>query len=420
MNAAADHLVLLVGDNPLPLALAVVAFQDLSLVSLIHTDETNRVALRLQAWIERSRGLSARRYQLEQPASPSEAYRVCLRAIREAPGSCGSLQSLCMDYTGGTKVMAAQARRAALRAEAEGLARQVTFSYLDFDAAEWVLDREPLTGGWEEPQERRLRASFCLTLDDIVAVHGRQITQRHSRPVLPESASTLARTLTDEQGYTRWQQWKSVHLQRLLGLPVDVLGDQRLELPAGHPLGKSMARELGLGSLEGLPLFHVARCAGLTPVEFCNWLNGQWLESYVFRVVLELAADLRITDSCCNLSSVPDVAGGDVSDKFEVDVAGVVGGSRLVVLSCTTDSSKKKAKHKLFELSNRTRQLGGARSAFGLVSCCPDGRLLDELRGLAEQRSGSVFDVRHPDFEGQLRAWLSDIAHVRRLRTDGC
>jgi hypothetical protein len=291
----------------------------------------------------------------------------------------------------------------------------VVFSYLDYDATEWVVDHESPTGLWEAPRVNGLPSSFHLSLNDIVTIHGRKIIRLRRRPVLPESASALARALVTEQSHRRWRDWKAKWLRPLLEesdlrLPEERLGAHTLKLPAHLPLADSLARELKAGSVEGLPLGRVAGLCNLGPLDFCRWLDGGWLESYVFNLLSALAPNLSITDCCLNLSSVPDGTGGEVGDAFEVDVAGVVGGFRLVVLSCTTDRSKGMAKQKLLELSSRARQLGGGRAAFGLVSSCPDGRLLTELRGLAEQRSCSVFNVCSPTFEAELQQWLSGVA----------
>jgi hypothetical protein len=122
--------------------------------------------------------------------------------------------------------------------------------------------------------------------------------------------------------------------------------------------------------------------ADWTSARYAAWdkfLTGLWLERWTASLI----------ESCAG-PSVPVAVGVKckrklpVATEFEIDIA-LMRGPRLYVVSCTTDSTKKLCKSKLFEVAMRARQMGGdlARSA---VVCLLDGgddksSYIDQLRG---------------------------------------
>jgi hypothetical protein len=104
---------------------------------------------------------------------------------------------------------------------------------------------------------------------------------------------------------------------------------------------------------------------------------------------------------------------------MEIDIV-VIRGYRSYFISCTTDTTKKLCKSKLFEIAVRSRQLGGDLARACLV-CLADDRTISALRadvddvwgasnttrvfGLSDVRAWSDCDGTQPN-RHSLQAWL--------------
>jgi hypothetical protein len=354
-----DHLLLLVGTNPLPnLVAARLLLKEKGTLYLIHSQDTALVAQRLYEFLTPD-------YTVKLPPAVKEAEAVHVERriaeqVRALQGSVG------LHYTGGTKVMAVHAYRAVERA-LERAASPPVFSYLDAGSFELRIDPE-----WHEKVLLAVRPK----LNDLVRLHACRLQsglpKRQDAIVWPRTAAALAQAAPNG-GLQAWRAWGDDELRLKAHAGKDWKSNSQLsdivltlpDDPALAPAMESLKAELGLpsGGRE-LPLdpdqldwpFRKRQSYYL-----CRWLDGEWLEQYVLAQIAAIADACQVHDSGMSLKTDRDASAFD----FEFDVA-AMRGYQFFGISCTTDENF--AKLKLFEAFIRARHLGGDEARIGLIS----------------------------------------------------
>lgn len=202
-TAKTDHLLLLVGGNPLPNAIAAkLLVVPRGTITLIHSrgaTGTADVAQRLRSWLD-GQGvtchLKLKEVEESNPISIMQGVRACLEATKA--------QRVGLNYTGGTKAMSVHAYRTVEQWAKE---RNVTpvFSYLDARTLEMVFD--PIGIGSSE-QRIYIGLAVKMELTDLLRLH--RWTPKHQptrMALLPRTAHTLASALATDDGFKHWQQW---------------------------------------------------------------------------------------------------------------------------------------------------------------------------------------------------------------------
>lgn len=163
-----DHLLLLVGSNPLPNAVAAcMLLAPGGTAHLLHSPASAGVANKLCEWFEEDkRGIIARKVETPvDEADPASVAAVTAAWVADYKdkGRIG------LHYTGGTKVMAVHASRALKDASAKG--KQPVCSYLDPSALAVYIDADdPMSGARDTCIP--VGQDICLTVDDVLRLHG--------------------------------------------------------------------------------------------------------------------------------------------------------------------------------------------------------------------------------------------------------
>jgi hypothetical protein len=339
MNRTPSKVALLVGSNPLPNYLAVTVLEPTEVV-LLYSPETREPCDHLRD------AFTAKAIRVSE---------VCIddatdaRKVRDA---CASLQVDHLHYSGGTKPMAAHARKTCQLGEAQA-------SYLD--------ERKGLLR-FDDGYDVALAArDLGLTLDLVLALHGCERTGATSTveggPTESDVASMGGQVLNEP-----------ALAQRLFdGFRPD--GKRRSLTQAKGASWKPADHGITL-TVANVPDSDWPRARYEAWDEF---LTGGWLEHWT-------ASRIR---SCLEASTPPVEIGvhcerkKPVATEFEIDVA-LIRGHRLYVVSCTTHVRKALCKSKLFEVAMRARQMGGdlARSALVCLLDGSDGKgsYVDQLR----------------------------------------
>ncbi len=386
-----EHLILLVGGNPLPNAVAgkllVASGGTITLVHSkdtvhskdpVHSKGTFEVARRLEEWLKAQQVAGAVRLIGVSESSPT-----CIVQRVQERLSAVNARSVGLNYTGGTKVMSVHAYRAieqwAREQRNKGKSIKTVFSYLDARTLQLIFD--PTSADSSEQREYVGRA-LELKLEDLLKLHGWTLQHVPTRKaLLSATARALAKACGNDAGFSDWNQWidnefspKCRSSDKKDWKSPKELQNVRLELPKSNHLEEviqSLRSELGL-SKDSADFGLVHSCFNNKPQRFCEWLYGKWLEHYVLDVLNELAGSLCLHECAQNIV-LKEV-------RFEVDVI-AIRGYQLFVFSCSTDTQKGLLKLKLFEAYVRARQLGGDEARVALVCCnkYPD-RLEHEMR----------------------------------------
>ncbi|MFC1466957.1 MAG: Card1-like endonuclease domain-containing protein [Candidatus Brachytrichaceae bacterium NZ_4S206] len=396
-----DHLILLVGGNPLPnyVAARLLAKQR---ITLIHSQGTQAVAERLKAQVESvDPDCCVTLCEVDEARAPS-IYAGVRDALKGESGRVG------LHYTGGTKAMAVHAYHAVADWACEH-DKSFVASYLDARRQELVIDDQ------RDPVTRYIGDALQLTLQEMLDLHG--WSPKHeprTTPLLPETARAIARACAEDQHIHIYQRWKedilyacckkndSSEKWRSKGQLKQTL----LPWPAGGSLDavtQSLKRELDQDG-DHLDIGAAARRLDLSePEDFCKWLDGLWLEHYVLDELSRLSQPEAKPNPGQIFQGI-NVQTGQV--ELELDVATLVG-YQLFAFSCGTvvgKEAKSQLKLKLFEVLLRARQLGGDQARIALVS------LYDDPVGLQAEARQQI----DPENQAQIRVFghrhLTDLA----------
>lgn len=444
-NYQVDHLLLIVGRNPLPNAVAgqLLAKPD-GIITLLHSEGTSYVARKLREWFV-SRGWTEGQVRPCE-VSESDAGVIGRRLLTEGGqqnkgvlNDYPDAMSVGLHYTGGTKAMAVHAYRAVEQwAKSTSNSKGIVpgFSYLDARTLSLIFDPEDLSSGRKchpEPVGLAVR----MTLDNLFELHGwESYTERFEPLMLPMAQRLLTLNQNNSPDIPAWTTWKNSALrkfkaernnesredkERRLGkIVVNKPEDISLQ-----PLWEELCAQLGMGatttSFRTSDAATIAECAS---GQFCNWLDGGWLESVVLQTLLDLRTQrlLPLHDIRMNMEPESSIRrkqdGRDITTQFEIDVI-ALRGYQLFAFSCGTDSKRGQLKTKLFEAYFRARQIGGDEARVALVCTHHDPeRLEDEAQDLLDMNamsdlSGLTSSVRRPREEKAIRVFgRPDLANL--------
>lgn len=417
-NYETDHLLLLVGKNPLPNAVAGKRLvKPGGTISLLYSNDTYRAMNALRDWFDRQpelKDVKIKDQEIKEADRDSIVGGVRERLNKAETAAIG------LHYTGGTKAMAVHAYRAVEQWGAERRVEPV-FSYLDARWLQLIIDgKDALYVGREVE----------ISLRDLIGLHGWTLRNDPCiKPILPRTAQAIARACADEMGFAAWQAWQREELKKFC--KADANGNRsfnhdwetrqsalravKLSLnPSAAPLPDKVAAalraELGLTTDE----FEIAEFARQYDikklVEVGKWLDGKWLEHHLLDVLNAFDDPSHYLHSGLDESlrhlhlheRAQNVVPNEV--EFDLDVI-ALRGYQLFAFSCGADrddgeaGGRNKLKQKLFEAAIRARQLGGDEAGAALVCCAADpDRLQAEMnRDLNTQRPVRVFGRRHLD-----------------------
>jgi len=356
-----DHLLLLVGSNPLPNYLSTLVLKPSCSVTLLYTGETEEVMQRLKTAIN-SKGLDVQPQLIGNASDMGEIRRVLndlLQRLRERKGVVH------LNYTGGTKVMAAHARMTFK----EYFKEYENKNENEDGRASYLYERKGLLI-FDDGYTLEVKGTR-LTPDEILTLHGVQKTSETKDPDsdgkgLPTKADAHKVASAVLAGETPELAKKLYEIHR--------------ENKKRRPISNAKADPVNLKERFGLQLSVL-----LLPGEenwnrkryekWCEFLEGKWLEVWVGNLIKGLVDDgdsVHVGVNCQRGER-----------QFEVDLL-FIREPRLYLVSCTTTTKISLCKSKLFEVALRARQLGGdlARSALVCLLHGGDNRglFIDQLR----------------------------------------
>lgn len=245
-------------------------------------------------------------------------------------------QSIALNLTGGTKLMA-------LAAQSVASAAGWGMFYVDVDTDEVI---------WLGSKLARQKLSEHLRLSHYLAGYGFSLKHGIDRPQLDRRHEILQETLVREVGSLKepisqlnglGQQAESKHT-----LEVELSPEQLDSLGLDALLRKF--QEAGVLSLKGPILSFTSQ----TELDFAK---GGWLEQHVYRSVCRLTGELNIRDKAANLKVTN--SNGVLN---ELDVV-FMSKNRLFVIECKTarmsNMAVPKANDALYKLSDLCKRVGG-------------------------------------------------------------
>jgi len=381
-----EHLVLLVGTNPLPNYVVAKYFlkyhQQLKSVWLIYTNETKVIAQRLRTVLKREhKDLNYHFCGLDDPGNPQLIRKNITGKLLNALDSTSKVH---LNYTGGTKNMVVHAYFTIFEALEIS---NTSFSYLD--ARDFKLKSDDnLT-----PPTHDLRKDIAIEFNDLLALHG--CSEENRGTILNwEAANTIMREFI-EQGklinYDEfWQNrkqsrkdffsWKWEKVRTLfyefgrLKKPVQPINLK--DLFHDHPFSKDIKKLLAkfpkkqlwkFDSAGNLIIKDLARKFDRAKGDFVQgilYLDGFWLEYYVIEL---LEHKIEAENLKLKLLHNRRIKKEGAQKDFEIDIM-LLNGYQLCGISITTDFKEGTCKQKAFEILHRSRQMGGDEARSILIA----------------------------------------------------
>ncbi len=296
--------------------------------------------------------------------------------------------SLALNLTGGTKLMALGALEGARAAD-------IPAYYMDTDRGRCLL----LSG----PHVQSVALPEVCRVTDILEANGYGVLSKDTTPV-PADIRTLTRKLVDGFGRISRVIPAFNAMAQEASQTVGYVLERR-----GWPTTEAFAELLVLFADVGMLTLGQDMVRFISS-EACYFAGGGWLEAHVKAILHRLRANGRIHDHAVNV-----VAQNAKGVKNELDAA-LVSGNRLFVMECKTArmSAEERDADVSYKLDTLRDVLGGAMTRAMLVSYLP----LSEARRrrCREYRIQVVAggDIKH--LEEKITQWISSSA-ARRPRS---
>lgn len=354
-----NHLILLVGGNPLPNYVAgrVLGKREGTL-HLVHTQKTHHIAQRLAEQLKKpaehdslADNFTATTFIQVKEEDPSDIFAKVKSLASQQRGRVG------LNYTSGNRPMSVHAYGAVAEARSDA-----QFSYLDAGRLEMLIHDAHRT-------PRRFRADELLNmrLETLLQLQGlKEESSKPSKnaPLQPKLAAALADLHSTDKGAQSWFDWRRNGCDGWKKLPQNWSGLEKVEaalreLCGENPTPDCVAQLLGHETLPSTTL----------------WWKGKWLEDHVF-AELQKAIDGR-DDTCDAVMGLHRKRVDHGNRDFDLDIV-VMRRYQLFVFSCIVSNDAQACKDHLMEALVRARQAGGDEARVGLVCIYKDTKALQE------------------------------------------
>jgi hypothetical protein len=358
-----DLLLLLMGGNPLPnyitsdytLIIHRVDQDDIPTpgkIIFVSTDQTeNFFQSILKLLKKRHASLFPQSEETKlgsEHRSPDFIRKEIIKVLKKNP----EIDSIHLNYTGGTKPMAANAVIAVSEFARENDIKLI-MSDLDPDNFKLISYRVNPNGkmGGKKcfPVKGDLRDYVHLNIDEIFELHHmKNVPNKKEDFILNNGIIDIIPFSQEIASDYRKSTRRKRFLEIYKSLAVNNLGDRKKFISA-YPY------------LKGI--FDVNFELKITPGQFYAFICGKWLEDYLYLSLKKIEKELNITftEIRKNVEAKYD------ERPCEIDVV-VVRGFRMFLFSCTTSQKIKLVKQKAFEALFRAEQLGGEHAKVIIVS----------------------------------------------------
>lgn len=404
-----NHLILLIGTNPLPNFVVAEYFlqnnRDIQNIWLVHSEKTGRQEGTI-AQAENLEKVLKERYnnRLSFPlpkvalSNISNAEQILNdindKLISGLPHNCNAH----LNYTGGTKVMGIHVYRAI---EKEKKISEKSFSYLDGREFQIIDDGDGIITTGD------LRNEISITFEELIKLHGFKRNNEDNNKDFSDAVAVFKKIICEKKldeyfdtqngGYDRTLFENSKKPGRL----AEKVSELKVDL-----LKKIKPNKIFLFVINAMPedyrLFDTnGNFVQPKSKEQCKsaigFLDGDWQEYYVYDILTRALKGQPNIQVLKNWEIKKD----GWNTNFQLDVI-LLRGYQLIGISCTTAYRKDLCKSKGFEIIHRTRQIGGDEAKAILITRLSDEHkknLQEELEVDTGGTSANILVLGNSDLE---------------------
>ncbi len=392
-----EHLIVLVGGNPLPNYIAAkVLLRDNGILHLLYSPNTAAICERLKVHFQ---------HELHQLSDPGDGMLI-ETVINDLIDKVKHSGSIGLHYTGGTKAMAVHSYNALMRQLPAAIC-----TYLDARTFRLVSPQHAESHSVQYTE--KIPLSVLADLQQVPFQSEKVVKQ----PRFEAINQALAEAHRGNNGPDRYAEWCRDYLRsdgRQLASEQADFSQPRIPLPTAGSLQSFSEQMKSTFYLDDDTFDPAALVAdqrfGFRDIEdLTHYFDGGWVENLVLQSFQAVAKECRIHETAMTIDT--DVRAANAAFDFEYDVVALQGG-RLFALSCTRSTQRKLCKSKLFEAYVRAMQLGGDEARVGLVCALKEAdkqSLQAEIRRLwdGDNLRFRVFGRKDlPILASQLRSWL--------------
>lgn len=385
-----DHLLLLIGTNPLPNYVAgkLLAGPNTK-IHWVVTKEMGDVEKRLAKALGKL-GEIGECSILVDSTNPDDIFTKVKNRIEANAGSWG------LHYTGGTKTMGIHAR---LGVEQGSKGNDTVYSYLNADTMCLIVEKFE---NYAQRADLKTQFEVKITLKELLEMHGHPLNPNDS-PNLEPFQIDLAKILLDDR-LGEPEELNLLHewVKSLPNTDNKSAWKNKAFLDTPSPLMPST-------SISGKSIREIKKEWRFSEAEkVVTWFKGIWFEEYVFNVIKSLQEKSKFNSS--PVKSVRSLLSDTVKDNldFEIDIVAMQG-YRLFAVSITTDGRQGVCKLKLFEALTRARQMGGDEARVALICFSDEPEKIKKQVGDLMQMNSQVmvFGKKHiRELDNYLQDWF--------------
>jgi len=392
-----DHLLLLIGANPLPNYVAArLLAKPKSTIHLLGTGATGNFAKAVAYLVQKYHATIKTLFWEIDTVNGAKIRQQVQTIIKQVERTA----TVGLHYTGGTKVMAIHTYRTVAEARTDTI-----FSYLDAQTLTMRIEYADASFTRDFP----IKFACDVDLEELLGLHGYGLkTPLRTTAKQPQVTSALAAVYAQKESYNAYRNWYD------RAFPKDFNGENAIaavqELFENSQLAPFASALKAVQSPITLETFATVAEAK-TFRSAATWFNGLWLEEYTLLQLDKAAHELKLKSYTIKLLAKK----GGFKDKrireFEIDLA-ALWGYQLYALSCRATDLPEQAKEHLLEVVVRASQLGGDEAKCALI-CCSDRPENLEVQvnetWFQDERANQVrvFGRKHlPDLALHLREWF--------------
>lgn len=324
-----NELALLVGSNPLPNVLAALVLKP-SKIWLFYSKDTEDAMRSIKDTLKTKLKLKNKDFEEKHIPNPFSA-----KSVVDILNSSSLPKEIHLNYTGGTKVMSAQARM---------------YMNQRRDQCSYIVERDSALVYDTDRKEYFKDHNIKLSLDELFTMHGINPKEKNKKNS-PDDETIDYLMEYSLKGRESLDFLHSIHYDNKKHKLKNVTDARKNALNLSDVIN----------SRFGFENFPDDTMNSKPYEDWCKLFKGTWLEHWVLNTIKKIIPDEYHDENYLRQSVYCIFPSGR---NFEIDIVLIVG-HRLYAISCTTSYGLSECKLKLFEVAYRAKQLGGdlARSA---------------------------------------------------------